>query len=406
MSCERVFRPNLHKRPVAVLSNNDGCIISRSSEVKELGIAMGVPLFKVKNIVDANKISLFSANFELYGDMSQRIVSLLREVTPLIEVYSIDECFMDLSQLHIEDFNEWAAQVRLRIWREIGIPVSIGVAPTKTLAKVASTFSKKHGGVYVVDNDEHREELLRELPIEDIWGVGRRIAPKLRDKGVSYAWQLVTASDAWLEQQFNITGIKMVDELRGVVRIPFGDKHDTRKQIMCSRSFGHHVRAYHQLESAVATFAAQVAVKLRSQGSLTKQMVVFLSTGKHAVQQKRVSIAVSLPEVTSDTAQIIAACLDGLGQIYDEDFAYQKAGVIAIDLVTKEQWQLSLTDPQTRRDETSDLMRSIDTMNKRYGGVIWHAVEKPIDADWYSKRERRSPRYTTNWTELPLLKNI
>lgn len=403
VSCERVFRPNLHKRPVAVLSNNDGCIISRSTEVKELGIAMGVPLFKVKNIVSNNKVTLFSANFELYGDMSQRIVSLLREETPLIEVYSIDECFMDLSQLHIDEFEKWATDLRKRVWQEIGIPVSIGVAPTKTLAKVASTYSKKHGGVYVVDTDEHRKQLLKELPIEDIWGVGWRTAPKLRDKGVSYAWQLVAASDAWLNQQFTITGMKMVDELRGIVRIPFGDKHDTRKQIMRSRSFGHHVRAYHQLESAVATFASQVAIKLRAQGSLARQVVVFLSTGKHAVQQKRVSVVVSLPEASSDTAQLIAAALKGLEQIYDPEFAYQKAGITAIGIVAYEQWQLSLTDPQSRRDETQTLMQSIDRLNKRYGEVVWHAVEKPIDADWHSKRERRSPRYTTSWSELPLL---
>lgn len=404
VSCERLFRPELQRRPVAVLSNNDGCIISRSQEVKNLGIAMGAPLFQVQRLVSGNAVTLFSANFELYGDISQRIVSLLRQEAPLIEVYSIDECFMDLSQLSIGDYQQWAGRVRTRIWREIGIPVSIGIAGTKTLAKVASTYSKLHGGVYVVDSAERREQLLRQVPIEDIWGIGRRTAPKLRDKGVSYAWQLVSASDNWLRQQFTISGIRTVDELRGTARIAFGDKQDSRQQIMRSRSFGHRVRSYHQLESAVATFASQVALKLRAQASLAKRVTVFLSTGKGAAQQKRVGIAVVLPEASYDTARLIAAALQGLEQIYDPDFAYQKAGVAAVDLVTHDEWQLSLTDPQRRRDETKELMHAIDDVNKKYGSVLWYAIEKPRDADWHSRRERRSPGYTTNWSELPVLK--
>lgn len=404
VSCERVFRPDLWHRPVAVLSNNDGCIIARSDEVKALDIAMGVPLFKVKSIVKQHKITLFSANFELYGDMSQRILSILRDETPLIEVYSIDECFVDVSQLPVNDFRKWADRVRKRCLREVGIPVSIGVAPTKTLAKVASTYAKKHGGTYVIDSDKTRTQLLEHLPIESIWGIGRRLAPKLHDRGVSKAIQLTQASDAWLEQQFTITGMKMVRELRGEPQLGFGDKHDARKTIMRSRSFGYNVRAYHQLESAVATFAAQAAVRLRAQDSVARGIATFLMTGKHAVQQRRASTIVTFDEATSDTARLITASLEGLYKIYDGEFAYQKAGIVLLGIDSVHNWQLSLMSEHTERDERLDLMKAMDIINKRYGSVIWHASEKPKDANWHSKQDSKSPRRTTSWKELPALK--
>ncbi len=405
VSCERLFRPDLEGRPVAVLSNNDGCFVSRSQEAKDIGLPMGAPLFKWKQEVKVHDVQLFSANFELYGDISERIVTLLREITPLIEVYSIDECFLDISQLGIADYGAWAGAVRDRIRREIGIPVSIGVAPTKTLAKVASTYAKKRGGVYAVTDDEQREILLRGLPIEDIWGVGWRTAPKLRDKGISTAWQLISVSDAWLHQQFTITGMRMVDELRGEVRIPFGDRHDTRKSIMRSRSFGHKVRDYHQLESAIATFAAQATARLRAQDSVASHIVVILSANKHVEGQKRVylSTLVSLTEATGDTARFITAALEGLAQIYDEQFAYQKAGVVIVGITPRVQWQLSMLSPEKRRDERADLMTAIDQLNRRYGHVVYHASEKLTSDTWRSKHELRSPRYTTSWAELPIV---
>lgn len=406
VSCERLFRPELANKPVVVLSNNDGCFISRSQEAKDCGLPMGAPLFKYKNEVKTHAVTLFSANFELYGDISERIVTLLGEVTPLIEVYSIDECFMDLSQLTIDDYEAWALHVRERILCEIGIPVSIGVAPTKTLAKVASTYAKKHGGVYAVSDDAHRESLLADLPIEDIWGVGWRMAPKLRDKGISRASQLTSAPDEWLQQQFTITGMNMVEELRGIPKIPFGDTHDTRKQIMRSRSFGHKVRAYHQLESATSSFVAAAAVRLRAQDSVARRIVVFLSADRHVQGKKRVylSTVVTLPEASADTARLISAALQGLEAIYDDQFAYQKAGVILIDIMSHEQWQLSMLSDEYRRDERHELMKSIDRINKRFGHVIYHASEKITDDSWHSRRERRSPRYTTSWAELPMLR--
>lgn len=406
VSCERVFRPDLAKKPVAVLSNNDGCVVARSNEVRALDIPMGVPLFKVRDIVRANKVQLFSANFELYGDISQRIVELLRQETPLIEVYSIDECFIDLSELPVEDVHAWAVRVRKRVWREVGIPVSVGIAPTKTLAKAASFYAKTHGdGTCVVEDEPVRRALLEAMPVGEVWGIGRRLGPKLQDKGVSKAIQLVDASDKWLAQQFTITGMRMVDELRGQARIPFGDKRDQRATIMRSRSFGHRVRDYFQLESAVATFAAQAAAQLRAQDSVCSGVVTFISTGIRPTEQRHhASQFVSFGEPTADSGQLITKALEGLNAIHSADFAYQKAGVTLVGIQDIASWQLSLMGEDGPREKKVGLMREVDKLNTRYGkGTVWQGTEARGGAVWQSKSERRSPRYTTKLLELPIL---
>lgn len=405
-SCERLFRPDLQGKPVIVMSNNDGCVIARTNEVKDLGVAMGVPIFQVRDIVRDHRITLFSANFELYGDISQRIVQILREETPLIEVYSIDECFIDLSELPINDARAWGERVKQRILQEVGVPVSIGIASTKTLAKVASTYAKTHhDGVEVIESDESRREMLRDLEIEELWGIGRRLSPKLRDKGVSKALQLIEASDAWLAQQLNITGLKMVDELRGIARLSFGDKSDSRKTIMRSRSFGHAIREFHQLESAIATFTAQAAARLRAQGSVCTGIMTFLDSGK-SQHEARVwaSEVAMLPEATADTGLLISAALEALTAAYDVEGAYRRGGVTLIGIQPVEAWQLALLDGDSRRDERSELMHAVDSLNKKYGThTVWHASEDRKKADWQSRRTLMSPRYTTQLSELPTL---
>lgn len=405
VSCERLFRPGLEGVPVAVLSNNDGCLISRSAEVKALGIRMAAPLFEVRDLVAQHGVVLFSANFELYGDISERIVLLLQEITPLIEVYSIDEAFLDLSELNIADFSTWAKNVQQRIQKEIGMPVSIGVGPTKTLAKVATTYAKKHSGVAVIDSDQARQKVLEQLPVQDVWGIGWRTAPKLVERGVTNAWQLVQSTDSWLKHYFNIGGMKMVNELRGIKCLQFGDKHDKRQSIMVSRSFGHKVRQYHQLESAAASFATRAAAKLRAQGSVCTTVALYLTTSRHDERRRSVSSALRLPEATADTGKVITAALSLLDELYDADFSYQKVAVMLHDIVDREAWQLSLTDPATDRDKHSSLMQSVDALNQRYGlGTVWHAVEDKPHAGWQSKQLKMSRRYTTRWTDLPTVK--
>ncbi len=403
VSCERLFRPELEGKPVAVLSNNDGCLISRSQEVKDLGIGMGVPVFRVKPLVKQHSITLFSANFALYGDISERIVLLLCEITPLIEVYSIDECFLDLSELQIDDYDVWGQQLRERVKRKVGVPVSVGIGPTKTLAKVATTYAKKHGGVTAITDEHRREMMLRSLPVEDIWGVGHRTVPNLKDRGVSNAWQLVSASDVWLRARFNISGMRMVDELRGRPRLKFGDKYDKRKTIMVSRSFGHKVREYHQLESAASNFAARATAKLRGQGSVCGKVAVYLTTSRFDEQKRQVFRELRLSEATADTGRIITAALQLLADIYDPDFSYQKVAVILLDIADYGQWQLSLTDPDARRDDRAELMRGVDALNKRYDSAVWYGSEDRAHSKWQSRRALASPGYTSRWSELPVV---
>lgn len=402
VSCERLFRPELERRPVAVLSNNDACIISRSAEVKTLGVPMGAPLFTVRDTVRVHGVTLFSANFELYGDMSERIVTLLREITPLIEAYSIDECFLDLSELGIAGFGTWAKNVQSRIVQEIGIPVSVGVGPTKTLAKVATTYAKKHGGSMVIDDEAARRQVLMWLTVGDVWGIGWRTAPKLQERGISNAWQLVSASDAWLEQQLNISGMRTVQELRGAKCLQFGDKHDKRQSIMVSRAFGHKIRGYYQLESAAASFSTRAAAKLRQQGSVCTKLAVYLTTSRFDERVRSVWRERELPEATADTGRLINFALELLEELYDPDFSYQKVAVALTGIADRSAWQLSLTDPEKQRDRQERLMQNVDALNRKYGrGTVWHAAEDKRHASWQSKQELRSPAYTTRWEELP-----
>lgn len=404
VSCERLFRPELEGKPVAVLSNNDGCFISRSTEVKALGFPMGAPLFKYKNEVKLHNVTLFSANFSLYGEISERIVLLLRSITPLIEVYSIDECFLDLTELNYTDLTTWAKNIQNMIQKQVGIPVSIGVGSTKTLAKVATNYAKKHGGIAIIDTEATRRNVLEHLAVEDVWGIGWRTAPKLKDRGVSNAWQLVQASDAWLRQQLNISGMRMVDELRGHVRLRFGDTHEQRKSIMVSRSFGHKVRDHYQLESATATFAARAAARLRKQRSVCGTVLVYLTTNQFDETQRRVSKQRRLVEVTADTGNIITTATELLGELYDSDFAYQKVAVVLLDIVDIHAWQLSLTDPVYNREERGVLMSSLDVLNKKYPRVVYYASERIAVPHWHSKHTLRSPAYTTSWVALPVVR--
>ncbi len=285
------------------------------------------------------------------------------------------------------------------------MPVSVGIGPTKTLAKAASEYAKSRDGVAVIMNEMDRLHILRGLPVQEVWGIGRALGPRLRDKGVSTALQLINMADGWLRQQrFSITSMRTVYELRGDAHLAFGDKHDTRKSIMRSRSFGHKVRAYHQLESALATFAAQAAARLRAQDSVCTGIVTYLSTGKYSGDMRKTTTLTTLPEATADTGRLITAALKGLELLYDDEAAYKKAGVILYGIAPRAAWQMAMIGADGQMEARDNLMQAVDRINARYGPVVWHAVEKPTDADWHSQRKLRSPRYTTQWSELPILK--
>jgi DNA polymerase V len=405
VSCERVFRPDLWHKPVAVLSNNDGCIVARSNEVKALGVPMGVPYFKVRDVLQKGNATLFSGNFPLYGDFSQRVVQMLQEACPDVEVYSVDESFLELSSLPIKDYEVWGRTLRDKIMQHTGLPVSIGIAPSKTLAKAAADYIKKtdpdRGAYSVVGDDQKRISLLQWLPVGDVWGVGWATAPKLRGRGIKSGYDLSQVSNAWAQAELSIRGLKTVRELRGEACFAFDQTVEPQKSIMRTRSFGHTVRNYYELEGAVATFAAQAAAKLRQQGELARSVLTYVRTSKHAAVQGGASHQTKLHPATADTGAIIAAALNGLQAVYDPDFGYKKAGVILLDLHDRHARQLTFTDDPARIDRAVQLMQSVDTLNKRFHTrIVRHASEHIENQKWHSKREQRSPAYTTNWNEL------
>ncbi len=410
VSCERVFRPDLWDKPVAVLSNNDGCIVARSNEVRALGVPMAVPLFQVRSLLKQHNVTLFSANFRLYGDFSQRVVQILAQVAPDVEVYSVDESFLELSHLPITDYTAWAHELRQRIWQWTGIPVSIGVAPTKTLAKGASEFAKKNpstGGVHVLPPDDTaaRQALLRWLPVREVWGIGRGSAPKLQQRGISTAYDLSQVSEAWAHKQLSIGGLKTVKELKGQSCLALDSIHEPQKSIARTRSFGHNVRDYYQLEGAIATFAAQAAAKLRAQQEVAAAVMVFLRTPLRFEGGCGSSTVVRLGQPSSDTGTLIAAALRGLQTIYDPDFAYKSGGVVLVGLSSNQAWQLSLLKNPADLEKQVALMQAVDAINTKYSTrLIRHTSEHLEQTNWHSKRQRRSPAYTTSWHELPLVK--
>ena len=405
VSCERVFRPDLWDKPVAVLSNNDGCIVARSNEVKALGVPMGVPYFKVKDVLAKGNATLFSGNFPLYGDFSQRVVQLLQEACPEVEVYSVDESFLQINTLPIADYEAWGRELCKKIMRATGIPVSVGIAPTKTLAKAAADFVKKtnpaRGAFSIAGSDEKRIELLKWLPVRDVWGVGWATAPKLSGRGIKSGYDLSQVSDAWALGEMTIRGLKTVRELRGESCFAFEHGGEPQKSIMRTRSFGHTVRNYYEIEGAVATFAAQAAAKLRQQGELASAVLTYLRTSKHAAVQGGASQVTKLHPATSDTGAIIGAALKSLEAVHDPEFGYKKAGVVLLDLHSASVRQLRFADDPARIDRAAKLMQSVDDLNKKFHTrLVRHASEHIENEKWRSKRELRSPAYTTNWGEL------
>jgi DNA polymerase V len=418
VSCERVFRPELWNKPVAVLSNNDGCVVARSNEVKALGVPMGVPYFKVKGIFKAHNITMFSGNFALYGDFSQRVVRLLEEAAPTVEVYSVDESFLELSTLGITNYTQWAETLRARIWQWLGIPVSIGVAPTKTLAKAAAEKAKHTPslkGAYSLQADTtlssgaaevRQRELLKEMPVQEVWGIGRRTAPKLLSRGLRTAYDLSQVTDAWAQQQLTIRGLHTVKELRGEPCLPV-EESKPQKSLAVTRTFAGRVRTWHDMESYVATFTARAAQKLRQQGQVCGAIMVFIAGDRHrdGDNYRRVSTCISLVQPTNDSAGLIAAALKGLEQLFDPDFSYRRAGIACIDLTPEDARQLSWLNSENPQqiDRRTQLMTAVDTLNEKYHTrLVRQAVERPSTTLRFGTHH--SHAFTTDWRSLPTAK--
>ncbi|MBO4614813.1 MAG: Y-family DNA polymerase [Bacteroidales bacterium] len=409
VSCERVFRPDLNGKPVLVLSSNDGCVISRSNEAKALGIKMGVPLFQIRKEVEKYGIALFSSNYVLYGDMSRRVMSLLSCYTPKLDQYSIDESFLDFSDMgDIEYLRRYGQEIVKTVAKGTGIPISLGIAPTRTLAKVASKFAKKYKGYHgccIIDNDEKRQKALELFEVGDVFGIGRKMKEKLTKFGIRTAADFTRLDGEWVKSAFSITGYRTWRELQGEACISL-DELPAKKSICVSRSFaGEGISDKHKLEEAVANFASECARKLREQKSVCRQMTVFAFTSRFRTDlpQDFINNNINLEIGTNDSSEIIKSSIDGLRACYRTgDFAYKKAGVILWDIVSANAVQGNLFDKRDR-SKISTLQNVIDDINRRDGkGTVRNAVQG--DNHLSIKREHLSPLYTTDINEILVVK--
>ncbi len=408
-SCERLFRPDLREKPVAVLSNNDGCIIARSNEVKALGVTMGAPYFQVKDMLTQHNAALFSANFSLYSNISQRILTLLCESAPQVEVYSIDEAFLNLESLAVADFQEWGRNLEQRVKQVIGIPVSIGIAPSKTLAKLASHYAKKQQTSCVLEPQKDPaffKKVLEATPVGEVWGVGRRLKVRFTQVGIHNAWQLSQVKQQWLRGQLGVTGLRMHQELNGKVAYAFEEIKVPQKSLVASRSFGATIYTPHELETAVASFASQAAFRLRAHHQTTSLFGVYLRFRTPSGETKSQSRVSALSNPTNDTSELVSAALTCLHDMYDATCGYKKAGVFAYRLQSDALSQLSFFDEKTpaQKDKRKDLMRALDSINKRFGSETVHVATIDVQArQWHALRQYKSPDYTTSWSDIPLV---
>jgi DNA polymerase V len=411
VSCERVFLPALRKKPVIVLSNNDGCVISRSDEAKALGIKMGEPFFQIKEAIDKHKISVFSSNYELYGDMSRRVAETLAVFSPEIELYSIDESFLGLDHIPVQHINEFCQDIRSTVLRWTGIPVSIGVADTKTLAKAANKIAKKwkeYKGIFIMPRQDEEQDLwLEKIPVEDIWGIGRKNAPKLQSAGILNAKQLKHSPQAWIKQHFTITGLRTVKELNGVSCIELEQQQPAQKTMVCSRSFGDYVYDMQDIKQALAKHAESAAAKLRRQKAICGAITIFIRTNYFARNKKQYSnsatIEFSVP--TQFTPDIVQSATDALHHIFKPGFAYKKCGIMLHDLCPENCVQQSLFMPE-HQQRNSSIMLAMDSINLRYGkGTLKTAASVHGNAQpaWAMRREKKSPSWTTRWADIPHL---
>jgi len=408
-SCEKVFDPALKDKPVVVLSNNDGCIVALSKEAKILGIQRGTPLFKCEDIISKHDVKVFSSNYALYGDMSRRVMETLAMFSPDIEVYSIDEAFMSLDGFDAKyDLTQYARKIKYTVEKWTGLPVSIGLGTTKTLAKLANDVAKKtpeHKGVFNLYNNPQFDEILKKVPVSDIWGIGGRYAKLLIGNGISTAYQLKCAPDIWIKKYMKITGLFTVRELRGEACISLAEVEQSKKGILCSRSFGRHVESIEDLSEAVSTYATRAGEKLRAQDSVASFISVFLSTNPYTDTAQYSNIASSeLPSPTASTPELIKHALMNLRRIYRPGFIYKKAGVYLTGIQNADAVQLNIFKPQSEASKNEGLMRAIDKINRSFGRDTVKFASSGITQGWGMRQLRKSPRYTTQWSDIPVVK--
>lgn len=409
-SCERVFHPDLRNKPVVVLSNNDGCIIARSEESKALGIRMGDVFYQVKEVLEKNNVAVFSSNYNLYGDMSRRVMSLLSTYTPKLDIYSIDEAFLDLTGMGDSNtLGSYCRKMVKDITKGTGIPISLGIAPTKTLAKMGSKFAKKfkgYDGVCIIDTDEKRDKALKLFPIEDVWGIGHRHTKKLAYHGIHTAWDLTQRSENWIRKELNITGVRTWKELRGENCVSI-EELPHKKSICTSRSFsGVGLNKMADVEEAVANFAASCSRKLRESHIVCGAITVFAHTSRFRmdVPQNCIYRNVHMTIPTNDMQELVATAVKALREEWKEGaYNYKKAGVIAWNTCEDRAIQGNLFD-EVNRDRQAALAKAIDEINRKNGHNTIRMAVQGYSKNWHLKNEYISKQYTTNIKDIIIAK--
>lgn len=409
VSCERMFNPRLEGKPVVVLSNNDGCAVARSNEVKALGIKMGEPWFKMEKIARQHGIIAYSSNYTLYGDLSSRVMSVLSSFSPKQEIYSIDECFLDLDGFDPKTLMAYGQTIRQAVKRNVGIPVCVGIADTKTLAKLANHCAKKglDGNDGVCDfgqlDERQRRALFAGIPVNEVWGVARRITERLLSMNIKTVEDLRAANLKMIRSQFSVVLERTVRELNGVPCIELEEAGTPRQQIMVSRSFGQTVTAFDDLSESVAYFTTRAAEKLRHDGSVAASLCVYIRTNPFRADEPQYqrSIIVPFNQSSDDTARLVKAARMGLKEIYRAGYRYKKSGVLLMGLQPKGSVQANLFDNPVRQARSDNRMRVMDTINRKMGQGSLTLAATGIRQRWVMRRDRKSPNYTTDWNEIP-----
>jgi DNA polymerase V len=404
-SCEQVFRPDLRGKPVVVLSNNDGFVVARSKEAKALGIGDLQPFFKIESLLRKNRVAIFSSNYPLYGDLSNRVMLTLKDFSPHIEVYSIDEMFLSLRGRDYAT-ERYGQQIKNRLWRDVRMPVSVGIAPTKTLAKMANRTAKKiqkKEGVCVLDAPYKWEWVLRRVPVTAIWGVGGRMAARLAGLNIQTAWDLACANPKQVRRHGNVCLERTIEELNGRPCLQLEERPPDKKQIYCTRSFGKKATELRPVLEAVSLYAARAAEKLRAQKHLALAMHVFIHTSPFKPDFHSVSDVVKLPYPTDDTRLITGLARDTAARLYGPGHAFLKAGIGLVEIVDRKHYQFDLLHPG--QPEKSDrLMAVMDRINMNEGRGTLFLASQGVSKPWYMRQQFTSPQYTTKWSELPVVK--
>jgi DNA polymerase V len=408
-ACEKIFNPGLEGRPMIILSNNDGCAISRSEEAKALGIAMAAPVFMMQDLIEKHKVAVFSSNYTLYGDISDRIMGTLASFASSMELYSIDEAFLDLGDLGENDLAVQGSTLRKTILKNIGIPVCVGIASTKTLAKMANRYIKKIGsptGVFWAVDHGQTEAMLASTPVSDIWGIGHQHALFLSRSGFKTAADFSRAPEDWVRKNLSVVGLRILYELRGVPSMEWEPAKSVRKNICTSRSFGKRIGDKNRMAEALANYAASCAAKLREDQSCCRRLEVFIQTNPHKTEEKqyRRSVTIDLDRATSHSGEIIKAALQGLDLIFKPGFLYMKCGVTVMELVEESAVQGSFFD-RADRQKDERLMKTMDKINRSLGKDIVRSAVQGFERKYRLKAAFLSPRYTTQMSEILVIRN-